>query len=364
LFGALHEVTCKMDLLTTKIITMLLFGGGSLLVGLVTYQFRKLLGSGTSKKKSKEVASSMLLCFGGGVLLSTALLHILPEVDEMLEEEQEKLGINFLAELILCAGFFLVYLLEELVHFFLRFVLHSSALHHHVAVRRPAQDADCCSIASNTRCHNVMERAASPDYAKVLGKEKDAEAGDDYSQESSENEFIKLGISDERSSIRDCFTVLGLSFHMIFEGLAVGLEESPADVWKMFTAISCHKFVITFCVALELLQNGISRLVFASFLVTFSLISPLGIGIGVAVSALGGEQDPVLIAVLQGLAGGTILYVVMFEVLNREKAKEISGLMQLFGIMIGFTAMLLLDAFVGEEHGCGGEAAAGAGALS
>ena len=141
------------------------------------------------------------------------------------------------------------------------------------------------------------------------------------------------------------FSVLGLSFHMIFEGLAVGLEESPADVWKMFTAISCHKFVITFCVALELLQNGISRLVFASFLVTFSIISPLGIGIGVAVSALGGEQDPVLIAVLQGLAGGTILYVVMFEVLNREKAKEISGLMQLFGIMIGFTAMLLLDVF-------------------
>ena len=191
-----------MDLLTTKILTMLLFGGGSLLVGLITYQFRKLLGSSASKKKSQEVASSMLLCFGGGVLLATALLHILPEVDEMLKEEQEKLGISFLAELILCAGFFLVYLLEELVHFFLRFVLHSSTLHHHVAVRRPAQDADCCSIASNSGCHNVMERPASPDYAK----EKDAETGDDYSQESSENEFIKLGISDERSSIRDCFT--------------------------------------------------------------------------------------------------------------------------------------------------------------
>ena len=139
---------------------------------------------------------------------------------------------------------------------------------------------------------------------------------------------------------------------MIFEGLAVGLEESPADVWKMFTAISCHKFVITFCVALELLQNGISRLVFASFLVTFSLITPLGIGLGVGVTGLGSQQvSPLVLATLQGLAAGTILYVVMFEVLNREKAKEISGLGQLLGIIVGFVAMLLLDIF-GKQQPC------------
>ena len=133
---------------------------------------------------------------------------------------------------------------------------------------------------------------------------------------------------------------------MIFEGLAVGLEETPADVWKMFIAISCHKFVITFCVALELLQNGISRLVFSSFLVTFSLITPLGIGLGVGVTGLGSQEvSPLVLATLQGLAAGTILYVVMFEVLNREKAKEISGLGQLLCIMLGFTAMLLLDVF-------------------
>jgi len=337
-----------MDLLTTKVVTMVLFGGLSMLVGLATFQFRKLLGlSKTGSRRWQEVASSLLLCFGGGVLLATALLHILPEVREGLEVEQRKLGLNCLAELVLCAGFFLVYLLEELVHFLLRFFLHSSALHHSVAVRRPAPDADCCSVKSYSQCPDTVERPDSP-------VQQDAETGDGYSQESSQNEFIKLGDHGERSSIRDCFTVLGLSFHMIFEGLAVGLERSPADVWTMFTAISCHKFVITFCVALELLQNGISRLVFASFLVTFSLITPLGIGLGVGVTGLGSQQvSPLVLATLQGLAAGTILYVVMFEVLNREKAKEISGLGQLLGIIVGFVAMLLLDIFV--KHECSGE---------
>ena len=44
-----------------------------------------------------------------------------------------------------------------------------------------------------------------------------------------------------------------------------------------------------------------------------------------------------------GLAGGTILYVVMFEVLQREKEKEVSGIFQLLGIVLGFSAMMVLE---------------------
>ncbi len=36
------------------------------------------------------------------------------------------------------------------------------------------------------------------------------------------------------SSIRDFVTVLALSFHAVFEGLAVGLEPDNADVWQLF----------------------------------------------------------------------------------------------------------------------------------
>ena len=48
--------------------------------------------------------------------MATSLLHILPESREGMLKEQESLGIECLAELVLCGGFFLVYFLEDLIH--------------------------------------------------------------------------------------------------------------------------------------------------------------------------------------------------------------------------------------------------------
>ena len=42
-------------------------------------------------------------------------------------------------------------------------------------------------------------------------------------------------MSDGRKrALRDFFTVLALSFHAVFEGLAVGLESSSSDIWILF----------------------------------------------------------------------------------------------------------------------------------
>merc|ERR1719318_32610 len=75
----------------------------------------------------------------------------------------------------------------------------------------------------------------------------------------------------------------------------------------------------------------------------------MGIGVGMLISGMG-TDDELTVAVLQGLAGGTILYIVMFEVLQREKEKEVSGICQLFGILAGFCAMLTLQLLAHHEH--------------
>ena len=142
-------------------------------------------------------------------------------------------------------------------------------------------------------------------------------------------------------------SVLALSIHAVFEGMAVGLEEAAEDVWTLFTAIAVHKFVIMFCVCMELQQStkATSKLAFFSYLTTFSFISPVGIGIGILISETSAIQDELVTATLQGIAGGTILYIVMFEVLNREREKNVHGMIQLFGIILGFCAMLLIEIF-------------------
>lgn len=39
---------------------------------------------------------------------------------------------------------------------------------------------------------------------------------------------------DKSSAVKDFLTMLALSFHAVFEGLAFGLEERKEDVWELF----------------------------------------------------------------------------------------------------------------------------------
>ena len=74
---------------------------------------------------------------------------------------------------------------------------------------------------------------------------------------------------------------------------------------------------------------------------------PVGTAVGILISeaGVGGGVPEVTIATLQGIAGGTILYIVMFEVLNTERLKDVPGIIQLLGILIGFSVMMIIEIF-------------------
>lgn len=97
--GFIHAL--QMDKDNTKILTMLALGGGSLIFGLLPAFFTR------TNRRRQPLLISNLLCFGAGVLLSTSLIHMLPEVREKLP--------NY-PELIFCAGFFMVYVADEFLH--------------------------------------------------------------------------------------------------------------------------------------------------------------------------------------------------------------------------------------------------------
>lgn len=97
--GLIHAL--QMDTDNTKILAMLALGGGSLIFGLLPAFFNR------PTRRRQPLMLSNLLCFGAGVLLSTSLIHMLPEVREKLP--------NY-PELIFCCGFFMVYIVDELMH--------------------------------------------------------------------------------------------------------------------------------------------------------------------------------------------------------------------------------------------------------
>ena len=116
-------------------------------------------------------------------------------------------------------------------------------------------------------------------------------------------------------------------------------------------AIAVYKFVIVFCVSMKLQQTGTNKFAFFSYLTIFSLMFPVGATVGILVSEFGGDGEvhEVAIATLQGVAGGTILYIVMFEILNNERLKDVPGIIQLLGLLIGFSLMMIIEIF-GKIH--------------
>ena len=69
----------------------------------------------------------------------------------------------------------------------------------------------------------------------------------------------------------------------------------------LLSAIACHKFVISFCVSLELVQANTRKFIFFSYLSTFSLMSGVGIAIGIIITEAGSGTIPEVVnATLQG----------------------------------------------------------------
>ena len=51
-----------------------------------------------------------------------------------------------------------------------------------------------------------------------------------------------------------------------------------------------------------------------------------------------------LFSIIKALTGGTLLYVAVFEILEREKAKvKVPGLVQFFCVVLGFSTIMMLE---------------------
>ena len=381
------------QLLIAKIVAMVVLGLASFAIGLLPIKIAKLMKWNKDPKVGERPILSLLLCFGGGVLLYTALLHLQPEVRVgMTHLEHRGLlpeGIASLhpAELVFCAGFFFVYLVEELVHAVLDRHGHaddSVVLHRTMSLRRCARHPNQSECPDNG---TLIPRVSLKKLGDGKSGGSDETNGSTGSYSASTQGLLKTGSSlstimildnskgnpldvelrmqkphqhtltpssvaertvDEEptsavaKSVRGLIAVLALSFHAVFEGLAVGLESSVANVWYLFAAIATHKLVIAFCVGFELVTSRTKLRWVILYVATFAAVTPLGVGAGVILS---GPDDltTAVTVVLQGMAAGTLLYVVFFEVLQRERANTQSGIYQLRAIVAGFLVMFALQ---------------------
>lgn len=208
-----------MNLIQTKIVSIVSLGLASVFVGLIPASFAN------RGRQQWPLLLSTLLCFGGGVLLSTALVHILPELREAAPVEYKQY-----AELAFCAGFFILYMLDEIVHYFFgdtheAAILHNS--HGNAALRRHSTGAKPTYGATERETLLVGERQSpyNPSFYR-------ARSASVLFVEDVPSQLCHVGHQEpcHTAPTANVGLLVALSVHALLEGLVVGLENLPGKV--------------------------------------------------------------------------------------------------------------------------------------
>ena len=324
---------------------------------------------------SSNAVIQILLQFGGGVLFATVFVHLIPDTKKNFEtylksnksifkhsEAEEKSYEAPIVEIVICSGFFVIFIVEELMHFLLnRYNSHQKV--HHVCYKR-----DLANRCSNV-CVDSHENQIATETKPITSRTAYINYGADMSSDSKRKVVHSYNSSNTVSAVKDdhknndeknvtiimfcrgLVTIFAFSVHSIFDGLAIGLQNKVTDLWSMFFAISVHKLVIAFVVSVQLFDQSKSLLLVSIHMTLFSIMSPIGILIVVLTedSVLGeaSESNPIVILLIS-LATGTLLYIIFYEILQKDRCQSISGFIQFLSIFFGFGLMLTINILLSD----------------
>ncbi|CBY19542.1 unnamed protein product [Oikopleura dioica] len=157
---------------------------------------------------------------------------------------------------------------------------------------------------------------------------------------------------EHSTSVNGIYTmVFGLSAHSLFEGLAVGLQSSAADVWTLTIVIMIHKCLFALIMGISALRT-LTLTQSAICLFIFAISSSAGVAIGTIIEAISSESPKMdlTVGVLESISTGTFVFVVFMELVPKgmdlhaqDALKTVVLVMIGFGIMAGFQALDLIS---------------------
>ncbi|XP_054483324.1 zinc transporter ZIP1-like [Anoplopoma fimbria] len=258
---------------------------------------------------------SLISCFAGGVFLATCLLDLLPDYLQGINEAFSIAGVTLqfpLPEFIMAMGFFLVLVLEQIV----------------LAFKDPSSsDVEECRALLVDSSLQANDWNDSQHSHRHRGSE----------ETDSGHSHVDFG---SQSALRAFILVFSLSLHSVFEGLAVGLLEDEKEVLEICLALMIHKSIISFSLAVKLSQGRLRRSVVAGCLLVFAVMSPLGIGVGLALTETeASPQHRLARCTLEGLAAGTFIYITFMEILPHELSIGRNRIPKVAMLLVGFAVV-------------------------
>ncbi|EFB22876.1 hypothetical protein PANDA_015548, partial [Ailuropoda melanoleuca] len=302
-----------MKLLVAKILCMVgvfffMLLGSLLPVKIIETDFEKA-------HRSKKILS---LCntFGGGVFLATCFNALLPAVREKLQKVLSLGHISTdypLAETIVMLGFFMTVFLEQLILTFRK--------------EKPSFiDLETFNAGSDAGSDSEYE---SPFMGGARGHTL-------YAEPHPHAHGLSVQELSHSRPLRLLGLVCALSAHSVFEGLALGLQEDGEKVVSLFVG---HEMLVAVALGISMARSAMALRDAAKLAITVSAMIPLGIGIGLGIESAQGVPSSVASVLLQGLAGGTFLFVTFFEILAKELEEKSDRLLKVLFLVLGYAVL-------------------------
>jgi len=305
------------------------------------------------RRRQCRAIVSILSCFAAGVFIGVCLLDLFPEVQSKINAVLADADITSefpLPEFVVVVGFLLLLFVEQ-------FVLTWKA-----GVPSSAQFAplisECDSISSSYSSvgpPHLSPEVAGPNFdstnrfaAAIANniEELDNIGSEVEEEEDPTNEQVYSDPSSH-SVVRSLVLIIALSLHSLFEGLAIGLQPTFDDTMQLFFALALHKCILAFSLGLNMVQSKLTTRAIIISSVLFSLASPFGCGIGIAIVDMwsNGTAANATIGALQGIACGTFVYIIFFEILPHEFMKKRARtypdrMLKVLFLIVGFTVIV------------------------
>ncbi|NXM04158.1 S39A3 protein, partial [Tyrannus savana] len=279
----------------------------------------RLIQANHEKAQRSRKVLALWNSFGGGVFLATCFNALLPAVRGKLDEvlRQGNVTTDYpLAETIVMVGFFVTVFVEQLVL--------------SCQKEKPSFiDLETFNAGSDGGSDSEYE---SPFIASPRGRAL-------YGEHGGHPPHLSLPELSRSGPLRLLGLVFALCTHSIFEGLALGLQEDGGRVVSLFLGVAIHETLVAVALGISMARAALPLRDAAKLALAVCLTIPLGIGVGMGIQSARGAAGDVVSLLLQGMAGGTFLFVTFFEILARELEDKSQRLLKVLCLVLGYALL-------------------------
>lgn len=335
-------------------------------------------------KNSSSIVLRLTKAFSAGIILSLALVHIVPESIHYLEELEEKIEYPIAGTTVLF-GILALIIIEHTVYTYYadrRSAAASGAstpkngglvhldVHDDAGKQPPSPEKP---LKQHEHIHDHHQHGQPS--ARASSHADHGHSHDCVATHNAGNWALGAGADTSFTGLRQAITAYvmeaGCLVHSILLGIGLGVTvDSRSTVIAILISLAFHQFLEGVSLGAVVGSSNFSRFKGISMMLLYGITTPVGVAIGIGISS-NYDPDSFTAATVQGMlnaiCGGILLYIALIQLCAEEFSKsDLRGSMKV-GLRVAMYAALVLGAALmcvltiwehagghghgGEEHG-------------